>query len=80
LPHGDSAIGPDPDKEWNIGTDANGPYLLHRRVHDRDKPRRSERATAMPGIAFDTLNTAVHRSRLGVDTSYVTLLGRAKFC
>jgi hypothetical protein len=34
----------------------------------------------MPGIAFDTLNTAVYRSRLGVDTSYVTLLGRAKFC
>jgi hypothetical protein len=76
LPHGDSAIGPDPDKEWNIGTDANGPYLLH----DRDKPLRSERATAMPIIAFDTLNTAVYRSRLGVDTSYVTLLGRAKFC
>jgi hypothetical protein len=78
LPHGDSAIGPDPDKEWNIGTDANGPYLLH----DRDKPLRSERATAMPSIAFDTLNTAVYRSyrsRLGVDTSYVTLLSRAKF-
>jgi hypothetical protein len=34
----------------------------------------------MPIIAFDTLNTAVYRSRLGVDTSYVTLLGRAKFC
>lgn len=36
-------------------------------------------ATARLGFAGDTLNTAVYLSRLGVDTSYVTLLGRDAF-
>lgn len=36
-------------------------------------------ATARLGFAGDTLNTAVYLSRLGFDTSYVTLVGRDAF-